>query len=218
MPVRWPEVDVLVVDDHRVFAEALAMRLESEPEIGRVRVADGLASARSELRSLGDGLLLLDFHLGDDCGLDLMDDVADLEVRPTVVVLSASQQPDEIVAGLQAGIDAWLLKSERYGVLVEVAVDAREQVMTLPRRSLREVVQRLVAQHREPEHTFLDDLTPRELDVLRLLVAGLRRDEIAARLFVSPHTVRTHVQHLHQRAGVHSNVALAARARDAGLS
>jgi len=60
-------------------------------------------------------------------------------------------------------------------------------------------------------------LSPRELEVLRHLVAGLSRDEIAGRMFVSPHTVRTHVQHLLRRAEVHSTVALVARAREAGV-
>lgn len=216
----WPDVDILVVDDHRVFAEALAMRLALEPEIGRVRVADDLASARVELAQLGDGLVLLDYHMGDACGLDLMADVDQLAVRPTVVVVSGTNDPEAIVAGLRAGVDAWMLKADGYGALVEVSIAARDHVMTLPHRSLSEVVQRLVSGHRDaPAHTtFLDELTPRELDVLRLLVSGLRRDQVANRLYLSPNTVRTHVQHLLRRAGVHSTVALVARARDAGLT
>jgi DNA-binding NarL/FixJ family response regulator len=213
-------VDILVVDDHRVFAEALALRLATEPDVDGVRVADDLASARAELARLGDGLVLLDYHLGDACGLDLMDDVDRLAVRPTVVVVSGSDDADAIVAGLRAGVDAWMLKSDAYGVLVEVSLAARDHVLTIPHRSLSEVVRRLVSAHRDaPAHTtFLDELTPRELDVLRLLVSGLRRDQVAARLYVSPNTVRTHVQHLLQRAGVHSTVALVARAREAGLT
>ena len=215
----WPDVDILVVDDHRVFGEALAMRLEAEPGVRRVWVADDLGSARATLPLLGDGLVLLDYQLGDVCGLEMMDDIARLEPRPTVVVLSGVNDPDAIVAGVHAGVDAWMLKAEGYGALVEVAVDARDHVMTLPRRSLRQVIQRLMTQHPAvaAPPSFLDEISPREMDVLRLLVVGLSRDEIAARLFVSPHTVRTHVQHLHQRAHVSSNVALVARAREAGL-
>ena len=145
----WPEVDVLLVDDHRVFAEALAMRLSSEPEIGRVRVADDLDSARAELAGLGGGLVLLDYQMGDACGLDLMADIDRLEVRPTVVVVSGTNDADAIVAGLRAGVDAWMLKSDGYGALVEVSIAARDHVMTLPHRSLSEVVRRLVSAHRD---------------------------------------------------------------------
>lgn len=160
----WPDVDILVVDDHRVFGEALAMRLEAEPGVGRVWVADDLGSARATLPLLGDGLLLLDYQLGDVCGLELMDDIARLEPRPTVVVLSGVNDPDAIVAGVHAGVDAWILKAEGYGALVEVAVDARDQVMTLPRRSLRQVIQRLMTQHPAvaAPPSFLDEISPRD--------------------------------------------------------
>ncbi|HEY3531216.1 MAG TPA: response regulator transcription factor [Nocardioides sp.] len=214
-----PYVDILIVDDHQVFAEVLAMRLKAETEVRRVFLADSLAVARTHVRALAGGLALLDYRVGDECGIDLLDDLAALDPRPTVVVVSASRDPDEIVAGLRAGVDAWLVKAEGFDALVEVAVDARDHIMSLPRRSLREVVQRLVAAGATTPRpaSFLDTLSPRELDVLRLLVQGLPRDRIAERLFLSPHTVRTHVQHLHQRADVHSTVALVARARESGL-
>jgi two-component system nitrate/nitrite response regulator NarL len=137
-----------------------------------------------------------------------------------VVVLTASQDPEEIVTALRAGVDAWLVKTEGYSVLVEVTADAYDGVMHLPATSLREVVTRLLneGRSRPGTGTFVDSLSPRELQVLRHLVAGLSRDEIAGRMFLSPHTVRTHVQHLLKRADVHSTVALVARAREAGLT
>lgn len=219
-PARtWPEVDILIVDDHQIFAEALAIRLEAETHVGEVRVAPNLTEARAQVRGLAGGLVLLDYELGDECGLDLMDDIERLDERPAVVVVSGNPEPDAIVTGLRRGIDAWMLKSDGYQALADVCVDACRQIMTLPRRSLREVIERLVTTGggaAEPP-SFLQNLTRREREVLELLVVGVSRDDIAARLFVSPHTVRTHVQHLHERAGVHSTVALVARAREAGL-
>jgi DNA-binding NarL/FixJ family response regulator len=178
-----------------------------------------LAEARSRIRGLADGVVLLDYHLGDECGLELMETVDTLDPRPAVVVVSGSSDPGEIVAALRAGADAWVLKSEGADALLAAVHDARNRVMTLPRQALRDVVRRFVAESSEQPHepSFLDDLSQRELEVLRLLVAGLPRDRIAERLVISPHTVRTHVQRLHRRAGVHSTVALVARAREAGL-
>jgi len=218
-PMTWPNVDILIVDDHQIFAEALAIRLEAEAPVRAVRVAPNLSDARAHVQTLAGGLVLLDYDLGDECGLDLMDELDRLEERPTVVVVSGNPEPDAIVSGLQRGIDAWMLKSDGYQALAEVCIDACQRVMTLPHRSLREVVDRLVAAARggAAPASFLQNLTRRELEVLGLLVAGVSRDDIAAQLFVSPHTVRTHVQHLHERAGVHSTVALVARAREAGL-
>ena len=215
-----PPVDVMILSDHQVFAEVLAMRLEADAHIRSVTLAASLMAARSRLRALGEGIVLLDYHLGDECGLDLLPDVARLSSRPKVIVVSASKDPEKIVAALRAGIDAWLVKTEGYGALVEVAMDAYGGVMHLPATSLREVVMRLLDEGggRPGGGTFVDSLSPRELQVLRHLVAGLSRDEIAGRMFVSPHTVRTHVQHLLKRADVHSTVALVARAREAGVT
>jgi DNA-binding NarL/FixJ family response regulator len=215
-----PRVDILIVDDHQIFAEVLAMRLEEDTNVRSVTLAGSLAAARSRIRALGEGIILLDYHLGDESGLDLLADIARLGTRPKVVVLSASKEPAEIVRALRAGVDAWLVKTEGYDVLVEVTADAYGGVMHLPASSLREVVMRLLGegQSRPGAGTFVDSLSTRELQVLRHLVAGLSRDEIAKRMFLSPHTVRTHVQHLLRRADVHSTVALVARARAAGVT
>lgn len=213
-------VDVLIVDDHQIFAEVLAMRLERDAHVRSVTVATSLAAARSRIRALGEGVILLDYHLGEECGLDLLQDVAHLDTRPTVVVVSASSDPQKIVTALRAGVDAWLVKTERYDALVEVAMDAYGGVMHLPATSLREVVTRLLdeGENRPGRGTFVESLSSRELEVLQHLVAGLSREAIAGRMYLSPHTVRTHVQHLLKRADVHSTVALVARAREAGVA
>jgi DNA-binding NarL/FixJ family response regulator len=219
-PRAMPRVDILIVDDHQIFAEVLGMRLQTDANVRSVTLAGSLTAARSRIRALGEGIVLLDYHLGDECGLDLLEDIARLATRPKVVVLSASRDPEQIVAALRAGVDAWLLKTEGYNVLVEVAADAYGGVMHLPATSLREVVTRLLddGRSRPREETFIDSLSPRELQVLRHLVAGVSRDEIAGRMFISTHTVRTHIQHLLRRADVHSTVALVARAREAGVT
>jgi DNA-binding NarL/FixJ family response regulator len=212
-------VDVLIVDDHQVFAEVLALRLRAETGVRRVVTAGSLSRARSRVSSMAGCVILLDYHLGDECGLDLLESIDVLDPRPTVVMVSGSRDPDKITAALRAGVDAWVLKSEQCDALVEVAVDARNNVMTLPRASLGEVIRRFVSagSPRPADPTFLDTLSRREHDVLRLLVSGLTRHQIAERLVISPHTVRSHVQKLHHRAAVHSTVALVARAREAGL-
>jgi len=214
-----PPVDVLIVDDHHVFAEVLAMRLVAEGHSRSVTVASSLSAARTKLRAMGDGLVLLDYHLGDEAGLDLLGDIALLPSTPKVVVLSGSRDADEIVTALYAGADGWLVKNEGFDTLVDVAADVWAGTMRLPSSALRDVIRRLqhLARPQRTRHTFLDDLSAREREVLECLTAGLPRDEIAERLFISRNTVRTHVQNLLKRADVHSTVALVARAQEAGL-
>jgi DNA-binding NarL/FixJ family response regulator len=91
--------------------------------------------------------------------------------------------------------------------------------MYLPPTMVKPVVRQLLSEARGPQPgpSFVDDLSQRELEVLRCLVSGMTRREIAARLYLSVNTVRTHVQRLLRRADQHSTMALVATARDLGV-
>lgn len=89
----------------------------------------------------------------------------------------------------------------------------------LPPALLTAVLRELTAarKHRTDSERLVDSLTPRELEVLRCMVAGLGRKAVAERLFLSPHTVRTHMQNVLGKLGVHSTLAAVALARRAGV-
>ena len=222
MAARHPSpaepLDILIVDDHAVFAEVLAMRLETEPYVRSVHIAQSVSAARAKVPALADGLIFLDLNLGDECGLDLIEPISRLEVKPRVVMLSASRDPDDIIRALRAGVDAWLVKNQGYDTLVQVTTDVCDGLMYLPPRSMRDVITRLAhcPEGSAREKTFLDVITRREREVLDCLMAGLSHKELSSQLAVSPNTVRTHLRHLMERAGVHSTVALVAQARAAG--
>jgi two-component system nitrate/nitrite response regulator NarL len=212
-------VSVVLVDDHRLFAEVLGMRLRAEAGIGSVEPAYSLGAARALVNKLRPEVVLLDYDLGGECGLDLLDDLDRLDPRPRVVMVSAGDAPATIVTALRRGVDAWVTKDADLQVLVLATCEVLAGRMYLPPAALRPVLARLLDGPAvgPARHSFVDTLSAREVEVLRCLVAGMTRAETAQRLFISTNTVRTHVQHLLQRAGLHSTGPLVAAARDLGV-
>jgi two-component system nitrate/nitrite response regulator NarL len=209
---------VLIVDDHRIVAEALTSHLRQQERLDRVEFALSLPEARVALRSFSPHVVLLDEVVGGEPGTDLIVDLALAPAPPRVVMVSAGNDSDAIIDALDAGVDAWVGKDARVEVLMAAIEEVLAGHMYLAPPSRRPVLRRLLEQRTGRRvRTFVDDLSPRELEVLRCLVAGLTRAETAGRLYLSPNTVRTHVQNLLKRADVHSTVALVAAARQAGV-
>jgi two-component system nitrate/nitrite response regulator NarL len=215
------QIAVLLVDDHRVFAEVLAMRLRGERGIGEVEIAFSIGTARAMANLIHPDVVLLDYDLAGESGLDLIAQLEEQGKRPPVVMVSAGHDPRLIVEALERGAEAWVPKDAGFDVLLGAVAEVLRGHLYLPPEALRSVVERLVEQAHgptTPEHSFVDDLSSRELEVLRCLVSGMTRVEVAQRLFISTNTVRTHVQNVLKAAELHSTLALVAAARERGVT
>ncbi len=218
-PTLHRPIRMLLVDDHRVFVEALAMRLRAEAIIDSAEVAFTLGSARAAVHTFCPHLILLDFHLVDELGLELFSDLSRLPQPPLVLMLSGLQDTVSIVKALEAGAQGWVCKTTRFQTLIFATREVLRGHMYLSPPTVKPVILHLLdtARVTSPEPSFVDELSPRELEVLRCLVAGMSRSEVAAHLFVSVNTVRTHVQNLLKHADRHSTLALVSLAREVGV-
>jgi DNA-binding NarL/FixJ family response regulator len=212
-------LSILLVEDHHVFADVLAERLRAEPSIAGVEVAYSLAEARSAVGRIRPDVVLLDFQLAEECGLDLLQDIDRLPERPDVLVLSGLTDTGRIVEALEAGVQGWISKEASVEILVSATAQVQQGNMYLSPPTIRPVLEQLLSEARGdgPRPSFVDTLTRRELEVLRCLVSGMTRREIAARLYLSVNTVRTHVQRLLHHADQHTTLALVALAREHGV-
>jgi DNA-binding NarL/FixJ family response regulator len=213
---RLTDLRLLVVDDHRVFAEALARRLQAEPFIASVRVARSVGEARALVNRSVPDVVLLDHVLGDAYGADLLPDLGGLPGPPIVLVVSAADEPREVVSYLRAGVDGWVSKDIDYEGLLAAIRSAMAGHVALVGRPLDGAL-RLLLEKDAPAGELPYELTPREREVLECLVGAMSTREIADHLFISGHTVRTHIQHLLRRAGMHSTAELVADARARGV-
>ena len=218
-----PLTSVLVVDDHRMVAEALRLRLlGARTPVRRfepVTTAYDLATARDALLREPPDVVLLDFDLGGENGLDLFETIHALRRPPVSLVLAAAGDPDDVIDGLTRA-SGWVSKGTPFDqllVAVETALAGRTYIA--PALVGPVLDQLLVESGRHPgASSFLGLLSAREHEVLQCLVGGMSRQEVAEHLFISPNTVRTHVQNLLRHAEVHSTLALIATARDLGVT
>ena len=211
-------LSVLVVDDHRFFAESLAARLLQLPPVDRVAVAFDARDALAQAARVMPDLVLLDVSLGPDSGADVARRLVEQRADLPIVMVSGLNSLEATIQALAAGARAWVPKD----VSTEELLQALDEVMMgrrwLPAALVSDVIDGLVKAGRSQRteiSSFVDELSTRQREVLELLLKGLNRAEIAQALCLSPNTVRTHIQVLHKRAGVNSTLALLARAREA---
>lgn len=205
-------IRVLVVDDHEVFGTSLARTLADEPDLD-VRGAVTSVPAALEAVEGGVDVVLSDFRLADGDGVTLARAVTERWPDTAVVMLTASNDEAVLASALDAGCSGFVTKSEPLeNVLAAVRGAAAGEAVITP-ALLARLLPRLVSRPkgRNP------DLTPREREVLALIVNGGSNREIADALFLSLDTVRNHVASILAKLGVHSKLQAAAVATQRGL-
>lgn len=198
---------LLLVDDHRAFAGALAHRLGAEPDLEVVGVAATAAEAGALAGALRPDLAVVDVELGTDDGLVLVARLAALDRAPAVVVVTCHVDASTATEAVRAGATGFVAKDAPVDELLVAIRAALAGESRLPGHLLGGVL-RLLQGDGPPSRpeAGLGGLTVREREVLALLVAGLDRSAIGARLFLSPNTVRTHVQNVLRKLEVHSSI------------
>ncbi|GAA2825897.1 response regulator transcription factor [Kitasatospora paracochleata] len=153
-------------------------------------------------------------------GIALLARVCRTHPRLHAVVLAAVDDPQRAVRALQAGASGWVAKESSLAALMTVIRGVLRDETHLPPALLTGVVRELTSARRDRSESerLVAALTPREEEVLRCMVAGLGRQAVAERLYLSPHTVRTHMQNVLGKLGVHSTLAAVAVARRAGIT
>jgi DNA-binding NarL/FixJ family response regulator len=197
-------VRVLLVDDHPITRTALAALL-GQHDFSVVGEASDGEEAVELARRLSPQLVLLDLSMPGLSGLEALPKIRDAAPECEVVVLTASGTEENLLAAIRGGAAGYLLKSEPPERIVEFlrGVGHGEAALSgeVARRLLEEV--RAGRTHSVPD-AIASSLSAREVEVLLLLDEHLGTDEIAARLFISEHTVRSHVKSLLRKLGVSS--------------
>ena len=206
---------VLIVDDHPVFRDGLRAALTSADAIDELHEAGSVAEAISVAADVAPDVVLMDLQLPDGSGIDATRGVLAQVPGTLVVVLTMTGDEDAVTAALAAGARGYLLKgADRAAIIGAIAAAYRGEVILGAG-----VADRILAQFASGAAKFvpLPELTAREREVLGLVAQGLTNQAIAARLVVSPKTVRNHVSNVLMKLQVASRAEAGARARDAGI-
>jgi DNA-binding NarL/FixJ family response regulator len=197
---------VLIVDDHPLTREALASLLQQHGFDIAGHAEDG-SDAVERARELAPDLVLLDLTMPGTDGLTALPRIRDAAPSCEIVVLTASGTEENLLAAIRAGAAGYLLKSEppeRIASFLNGVADGEAALSGAVARSLLERVREGRGIGRGIPDEIAARLSARELEVLLLLDEHLSTDEIASRLFISEHTVRSHVKNLLRKLGVSS--------------
>lgn len=203
-------IRVLIVDDHRLVAQALTDRLIRSENIEVVGYAPtGRAGVDLALRERPD-VVLMDFRLGDMRGTDAAREIRRAFPEIKVTMLTGEVSEAILVEAIEAGCVGFVTKASDFSELLGVVQAAYEGEILVSPDMLPRALKRL---SKDP-HPLTVKLTPRELEFIQLLSEGRSNEEIASELSLSPHTVRKHIQNVIGKLGCHSKlevVALAVR-------
>jgi DNA-binding NarL/FixJ family response regulator len=197
-------IRVLSVDDHPLLKEGIAIMINSQPDMTLVASASTAAEGILKHRELKPDVTLMDLRLPDLSGIDAMLAIRAESPDARIILLTMFAGDVEIHRALQAGGQAYLLKS----MPPEQMVETIRQVHAGKKRIPPEIASEIA------EHIADEPLTNRELDVLRRISEGNRNRDIARELFISEETVKVHVKHIMDKLGASDRthaMAIAAR-------
>lgn len=219
---------VLLADDHTLFREGVASLLERAGDIRLV----GEAATGEEAVRLADELLpdvvLMDLKMPGMGGIEATRAIVGRGPQVGVIVVTMFEDDESVFAALKAGARGYVLKDAGRGELLRAirAVARGEALLGAP--IARRVLEQFsgpppgpppvrVPPRPESSSPLFDELTPRELEVLRLIARGLKNREIAGKLVISEKTVGNHVSNIFAKLHVADRVQAIIRAREAGL-
>lgn len=202
----------LLVDDHALIRDALALLIAMHHPHVDLRHATCLADARDLLQADPDiRLVLLDLALADSSGITTLARVREVSPLSRVVVLSADDRAETVLAALDAGAAGFIPKTTESNVLRRAIATVIDGGVYLPPIELPD------APAAAPSTTENLGLTPRQVDVLRMLVDGRSNKSIARALELSPSTVKTHLEAIFARLHVSSRTQAVVAAARLGL-
>jgi DNA-binding NarL/FixJ family response regulator len=210
-------IRILIVDDHTLFRTGIRKMLEAEPDMRVVGEAATGWEAVDQARALVPDVVLMDIRMpdpgsvpgtgtaGSDKGLDGIEATRILhrEMPHLGILFCTVFQDDEFVfAGLQAGGRGYILKDDDPDTMLR-AIRAVAHGESLLGPTIAQKVMRQFSGLRSKQTPLVDDLTPRELEVLKLIGSGLTNRQIAEELILSEKTVKNHINNIFSKLHVY---------------
>ncbi len=213
-------VRLLVVDDHDLFRAGLASLLTAEAGIEVVGQASGGKMGVRLAAELRPDVVLMDVRMPDLSGPDATRQIVERDPSIKVLALTVSSDDADVSAVLQAGAVGFLAKDTPIDSLVVAVYAAANGAAWLSPRAAEVVLGRIRTAAPAPQQdaAALEQLSEREIDVLRLIADGMENAEIAQELNISPRTAKNHVSNILAKLGLPSRVQAAVYAVRQGVS
>lgn len=205
-------ITIVLADDHQVVRSGLRVLLESDGRFAVLGESGDVAGTIGQVRACRPQVLVLDLNMGGESSLEAIPQLRSEAPGTQIVVLTMQEDPAFARAALRAGAIGYVLKDAADSELMNAVTLAAEGRTYLN----PELGARLAAQPAESE-ARPDNLSPREVEVLKLIALGHTNAEIASSLFLSVRTVESHRAHIQQKVGLTTRAELVSYARDRDL-
>lgn len=184
-------IRVLSVDDHPLLREGIAALINNQPGMTLVAQASNAQEGIAQFRTHQPDVTLMDLRLPDKSGIEAMKAIREEFPDARVIVLTTFEGDAEIQRALEAGARAYILKNMPPKELLEVIRDVHAGNKRIPSQVAAQLA----------EHLTDEELTSREIEVLRQLADGNRNRDIAEKLLIAEETVKVHIKHIMEKLG-----------------
>jgi DNA-binding NarL/FixJ family response regulator len=209
-------IRLILADDHPIVLDGLVQLFRVEPDFEVVaRCRDGEEALR-EVRAHRPDVLVLDVRMPRLDGLEVLRKVRQEELGTRVVLLTAAVEEEQLVEALRLGVGGVVLKEMAPHLLLEAVREVHAGGSWLDKGSVSRIVTKLLHQD-EGRKEAAQLLTPRELEIVRMVARGLRNRAIAEQLLISEGTVKIHLHNIYQKLAVDGRLELAVYAQAKGL-
>ena len=209
-------ITLVIADDHPLILDGMEnlFRLEKDFKVV-ARCLDGEETVKAVRKHKPD-VLVLDIRMPGTDGLTLLRGMKKEKLSTRVVLLTAALGEDEVAEAVRLGVRGLVLKEMAPKLLVQCIRQVHAGELWLEKRSVTSALEKLLQREAgQREVTLL--LTPREIEIVKQVAAGLRNTEIAKKLFISEGTVKMHLHNIYQKLGVDSRTKLTRYAQEKGL-
>lgn len=211
-------IRVVVVDDHTLVRQGIIGLLASQPDIDVAGQAGDAREALAVIASVSPDMVLMDIAMPGRSGLDATRQIRERFPAVQVIVVTIHDREDYLYQALRAGAAGYVLKGAEVQDLLEaVRAAQRGEVYLFPSVTKKLVADYLRRTLAGEDRTTYDGLSDREREILGLIAQGLTTNAIAAALYLSPHTVQSHRDHIMAKLDLHSKAALIKYAITRGL-
>lgn len=193
-------VNIMITDDHAMIREGLKNLLELDGDIRVVEEASDGEECILKLRKNIPDVLLLDINMPVMNGLEVLERIKEIGLRVKVLVLTVHNEVEYLLRAVDLGINGYLLKDSDFDILRK-AVFAVSKGDTYIQEELMPLLESKMTQ-RTDEQKKIEDLTTREMEVLKHLAYGMYNKEIAETLSISERTVKNHVSNIFKKIDV----------------
>jgi two-component system NarL family response regulator len=200
-------IRILLADDHPSLRTGLASILNAQPDISVVAEADSGPDAIAATKSAKPDVIIMDLRMPGGDGIDAIKELVKRDPDVKVLVLTTFDNEEDVFSALEAGARGYILKDTTREEIIEAVRQVHAGNRFLPPAIAARLADRMIR----------PGLTPRELDVLRLVSRGRTNKEIAAAMFISDETVKSHMKGLFNKLGVHDRAEAIAVALQRGL-